>query len=91
MKDESNILQNSPVTTKSSMDTRNEGSSYYVTVLWNFLFRTLTFVMSIELTVQFYYNLMCDQPASKAFAYIMMFVCAIILLSDLFVYDEETD
>ena len=90
MKDESNILQNSPVTTKCSMDGR-ERNNYYVSVLWNFLFRTLTFVMSIGLTAQFYYNLMCDQPTSKAFAYIMMFVCAVILLSDLLIDDEETD
>ena len=91
MKDESNILQNSPVITKCSMGRRNEGSNYYVTVLWKFLFRTLTFIMSIGLTAQFYYNLMCDQPASKAFAYIMMFVCAVILLSDLLIDDKETD
>ena len=91
MKDESNILQNNPVTTKCSMDTRNEGSSHYVTVLWDFLFTTLTFIMSIGLTSQLYYNLMYYQPVSKAFAYIMMFVCAVILLSNLLVYDEETD
>lgn len=92
MKDESNILQNSPVTTKSSMDTRNEGSSYYVTVLWNFLFRTLTFVMSIELTVQWYYNFMQKQQwAYTAFAYTLPFICVIVLLSDLLIDDEETD
>lgn len=91
MKDESNILQNSPVTTECNMDARNEGSSYYVTVLWNFLFRTLTFIMSIGLTAQFYYNFMCDQPASKAFGYTLMFICVIILLSDLLIDDEETD
>jgi hypothetical protein len=91
MKDESNILQNSPVTTKCSMDTRNEGSSYYVTVLWNFLFRTLTFVMSIELTAQWYYNFMHEQFVTKAFAYTLPFICVIVLLSDLLIDDEETD
>ena len=91
MKDESNILQNSPVTTKCSMDTRNEGSGYYVTVLWNFLFRSLTFVMSIELTAQWYYNFMHEQFVTKAFAYTLPFICVIVLLSDLLIDDEETD
>jgi len=91
MKDESNILQNSPVITKCSMDTRNEGSSYYVTVLWNFLFRTLTFVMSIELTAQWYYNFMHEQFVTKAFAYTLIFICGVVLLSDILIDDEETD
>jgi len=91
MKDESNILQHVPVTTKCSMDTRNGGSNYYVTVLWNFLFRTLTFVMSIELTTQWYYNFMHEQFVTKAFAYTLPFICVIVLLSDLLIDDEETD
>lgn len=90
MKDESNILQNSPVTTKCSM-VRNEGSNYYVTVLWNFVFRTLTFVMSIELTAQWYYNFMHEQFVTKAFAYTLPFICVIVLLSDLLIDDEETN
>jgi len=90
MKDESNILQNSPVTTECSMD-RRERNSYYVSVLWNFLFRTLTFVMSIELTGQWYYNFMHEQFVTKAFAYTLPFICVIVLLSDLLIDDEETD
>lgn len=91
MKDESNISQNSPVITKCSMGTRNEGSSYYVTVLWNFLFRTLTFVMSIELTTQWYYNFMHEQFVTKAFVYTLIFICGVVLLSDILIDDEETD
>lgn len=89
MKDESNILQDSSVTTESNVV--REGTVDYTTILRNILFRSLTFVMSIQLTVQFYYNFMCDQPASKAFGYTLMFVCAVNLLSDLLIDDEETD
>ena len=89
MKDESNILQDSSVTTESNVG--REGTVDYATILRNILFKSLTFVMSIALTKQFYYNFMCDQPASKAFGYTLMFVCAVNLLSDLLIDDEETD
>lgn len=90
MKDESNILQNSPVTTQCSMDTR-ERNADHVSILWNILFRTLTFVMSIELTVQWYYNFMHEQFVTKAFAYTLPFICVVILLSDLLIDDKEID
>ena len=90
MKDESNILQHVPVTTECSMDAR-ERNADNVSVLWNILFRTLTFVMSIELTVQWYYNFMHEQFVTKAFAYTLPFICVIILLSDLIIDDKEID
>ena len=92
MKDENqnNILQDSAVITESNVG-RGERTVDYATILRNFLFKSLTFVMSIVLTAQFYYNFMCDQPASKAFGYTLMFVCAVNLLSDLLIDDEETD
>ncbi len=90
MKDESNILQHVPVTTECSMDGRKRNADH-VSVLWNILFRTLTFVMSIELTVQWYYNFMHEQFVTKAFAYTLPFICVVVLLSDLLIDDKETD
>ena len=90
MKDESNILQHVPVTTECSMDARKRNTDH-VSFLWNILFRTLTFVMSIELTVQWYYNFMHEQFVTEAFAYTLPFICVIVLLSDLLVDDEEID
>ena len=91
MKDESNILQNSPVTTKCNMAEKRERNTDYVTILRNFLFKSLTFVMSIELTIQWYYNFVDKYFFIEALAYTLPFICVVILLSDLLVNDEETD
>jgi hypothetical protein len=92
MKDESNILQNSSVTTKSDLGDKGESVIDYATILRNILFRTLTFVMSIELTGQWYYNFMQKQQwAYTGFAYTLPFICVVVLLSDLLIDDEETD
>lgn len=88
MKDESNILQNSPVTTKCSMAEKREGNTDHVTILRDIFFRTLTFVMSIELTVQWYYNFVDKYFFIEALAYTLPFICVIILLSDLIIDDE---
>lgn len=91
MKDENNILQNSPVTTECNMAEKREGNTDYATILWNFLLKTLTFVMSIELTVQWYYNFVDKYFFIEALAYTLPFICVIVLLSDLLINDEETD
>ena len=89
MKDENNILQNNPIIAQYNM---GRGRAVdHATILRNILFRTLTFVMSIELTVQWYYNFMHEQFVCEAFAYTLPFICVIVLLSDLLIDDKETD
>ena len=89
MKDESNILQDSAVTTESNVGRKRTVD--YATILRNFLFRSLTFVMSIELTVQWYYNFVDKYFFIEALAYTLPFICLIVLLSDLLVDDKETN
>ena len=91
MKDESNILQNSPVTTKSDLVEKGERTIDYATILRNFLFRSLTFIMSIELTVQWYYNFVDKYFFTEVLAYTLLFICVIVLLSDLLIDDKETN
>ena len=91
MKDESNILQDSSVITKSDLGEKGERTIDYATILRNILFRTLTFIMSIELTVQWYYNFVDKYFFIEALAYTLPFICLIVLLSDLLVDDKETD
>ena len=89
MKDENNILQNNPIIAQYNM---GRGRAVdHATILRNILFRTLTFVMSIELTVQWYYNFVDKYFFIEALAYTLPFICLIVLLSDLLVDDEETD
>ena len=53
--------------------------------------RFLTFIMSIQLTVNWYYNFMHHQHISKVFGYTLIFICGVVLLSDLVIDDEETE
>jgi len=85
----SDILQDSTITTEHSLDTR--GTSDDATFLWNFLFRVLTFFMSIQLTVNWYYVFMHDLFLTEGLAYTLIFVSVIVLLSDLIIDDEEID
>jgi hypothetical protein len=72
----------------------NRTSTFIVSIIsaiYPLLTRFLTFVMSIELTVQWYYNFMHEQFVTKAFAYTLPFICVIVLVSDLVIDDEESE
>jgi len=91
MKDESTISQNPSITTKCNVDKRNKRNTNSTTVLWNILFRVLTFFMSIQLIVNWYYVFMHDLFLTEGLAYTLIFVSVIVLLSDLLIDDEEID
>ena len=51
----------------------------------------LTFVISIQLTVNWYYVFMHDQFVTEAFAYTSLFICVVVLLSDLIIDEKEAE
>ena len=91
MKDESTISQNHSITTKCNVDKRNKRNTNSTTVLWNILFRIISFIFSIQLTVYHYHLFLENQSLTKAIGYTLIFICGVVLLSDILIDDEETD
>jgi hypothetical protein len=91
MKDESTISQNPSITTKCNVDKRNKRNTNSTTVLWNILFRIISLIFSIQFTVYWYHLFLENQSLTKAIGYTLIFICGVVLLSDIIIDDEETD
>lgn len=89
MQDESNILQNCSVITKFNVDRRRISNSN--AVLWNILFRVLTFIFSIQATVYWYHLFFDKYFITEVMGYTLIFICGAVLLSDLIIDDKETE
>jgi hypothetical protein len=62
-----------------------------ISTIYPLLTRFLTLVLSIELTVQWYYNFVDKYYFIEALAYTLPFICGVVLLSDLVMDDEESE
>lgn len=91
MKDENTISQNFSVVTDCNMDKRNERNTNSNTVLWNIFFRIISLIFSLQFTVYWYHLFVENQSLTKAIGYTLIFICGVILLSDILIDDEETD
>ena len=91
MKDENTISQNFSVVTDCNMDKRNERISNSISTLWNILFRIISFIFSIQITVCHYHLFLENQSLIKGIGYTLIFICGVVLLSHILIDDEETD
>jgi len=91
MKDESTISQNFSITTKCNVDKRNKRNTNSSALLWNILFRIILLFFSIQFTVSWYHLFLENQFLTKAIGYTLIFICGVVLLSDILIDDEETD
>ena len=62
-----------------------------ISSVYPLLNRFLTFVISIQLTVNWYYVFMHDQFVTEAYAYTLPFICVVVLLSDLIIDEKEAE
>ena len=91
MKDENTISQNFSVITDCNMDKRNKRISNSIPTLWNILFRIISLIFSLQFTVYWYHLFLENQSLTKAIGYTLIFICGVVLLSDILIDDEETD
>ena len=91
MKDENTISQNPSITTKCNVDKRNKRISNSIPTLWNILFRIISLIFSIQFTLYWYHLFLENQSLTKAIGYTLIFICGVVLLSDILIDDEETD
>jgi len=91
MKDESTISQNFSVVTDCNMDKGNKRISNSSALLWNILFRIISLIFSLQFTVYWYHLFLEHQFVTKAIGYTLIFICGVVLLSDILIDDEETD
>ena len=90
MKDESTISQNSSITTKCNVDSRNKRITNRNTIIWDILFRTLIFILGLRFTILIYFSFFEDIPFIEGISYTILFFCAIFLLTKLLIDDKET-
>jgi hypothetical protein len=97
MKDESTISQNLSITTKCNVGSRNKRITNRNAIIRDILYRTVTFVMSLYFTICLIRTITYEtdgitpRNTSEQVAYLIMFICAMFLLTDLLIDDEETD